>query len=388
MKKFFIIIIIISTLVFIHTKQAATLSVAVPDKIRVALVEDAQVIELAIKGPYKITTIETGEVLKQGDVLWQGKFSAIDNGIHLKTYKDEDFKIYGLNIIPENQPSIYVGKNLYRGQLQIIKTKNGMLSAVNILNIEDYIKGVLYHEISQRWPIEAIKAQAVASRTFAIYQAQQRFDKDYYLSADVRSQVYKGVFAEKYRTNEAIKATAGEILMYKNKVLPAFFHSVCGGQREKASNLWKVSLKPLNGGKCHFCKNAPLFYWEESILLDKIEKSITKAKGAMGEIKSIKILSRNSSGRVKTLRISGNKILNVSGKEFRHILGAKVLKSTNFSVTIKGNRAYFKGYGWGHGVGMCQWGAFAMAKKRYDYKQILEHYYPGAGVVKLKNETY
>ncbi len=281
-----------------------------------------------------------------------------------------------------------MGKSLYRGTLQLVKTKNGLLTAINVLDIEDYVKGVLYHEISHRWPMEAIKAQAIASRTFAIYQAQQRFDKDFYLNAGTSSQVYRGVFAEKFRTNKAVEETTGQILMYRGRVLPAFFHAVCGGRTQKSSRLWKVSARPLRGVKCPFCKNAPTFSWEKSIPLDEIERRISNAKYPIGEIKSIKILSRDSSGRVRRLRIKADRTINMKAKDFRNILGTKNLNSTNFTVKIEKNQAHFKGYGWGHGVGMCQWGAFAMAKKCYNCYEILRYYYPGAKVVSLKKMVH
>lgn len=383
MRTLFTTILIVLLLSSYFSSDTSGLSVAAPDKIKVAIAEDVKAIELAIKGPYKITTIETGEVLKQGDVLWQAKVQPGRYGIHFKTFKDDYFKIYGINIVPAKSPSIYVGKCLYRGTLQIIKTEEGLLTVINVLALEDYVKGVLYHEISHRWPPEAIKAQAVASRTFAIYQAQQMFDKNYYLRADTSSQVYRGVFAEKFRTNKAVEETVGQILMYRGKVLPAFFHADCGGKTEKSSNLWKVSLKPLNGIKCTFCKNSPYFKWKRSIPLGKIKNKIKKIKG---RIKSINILSRNSSGRVKKVEIAAGEKIIISAKEFRHALGSKILPSTNFNVSVENDRAYFQGYGWGHGVGMCQWGAFAMAKKKYTYKQILEYYYPGAEVVTLKKK--
>ena len=384
MRISLIAILIILAFFFCFAKQGLTLSVAVPDKIRVAVVEDAKRIELAIRGPYKVTTIETGQLLKEGDVLWDAEISPTKYGINFKTYKDEHFKIYGINIIPARSPSIQVGKSLYRGTLQLIKTKKGLLTAINVLDIEDYVKGVLYHEISHRWPPEAIKAQAIASRTFAVYQAQQRFGKDFYLNAEVSSQVYRGVFAEKFRTRRAVEETTGQILMYRRKVLPAFFHAVCGGKTQKSSNLWKVSSRPLRGVKCPFCKNAPIFSWEKSISLDEIERKISEAKYPVGKIESIKVLSRDRSGRVRKLRIKAGRTINMSAKDFRNILGPKNLNSTNFSIVIENNQAHFKGYGWGHGVGMCQWGAFAMAKKGYNCYQILEHYYPGAKVVNLE----
>lgn len=386
MRKSFIFVLFVFAILFCLSEEVDSLSVAVPDKIRVAIAEDVEEIELAVKGPYKITTIETGEVLKEGEVLWQAKVRPFEHGIHFRTFKDDYFKIYGIQIIPAKDPSIYVGKCLYRGRLQLIKTKQGLLSVINVLNIEDYIKGVLYHEISHRWPLEAIKAQAIASRTFAIYQAQQRSDKEYYLRADVSSQVYRGVFGEKFRTSKAVDETAGQILMYRGKVLPAFFHATCGGRTEKASRLWKISsrLKPLKGVNCPFCENSPYFIWAKTISLDEIEDKISRAKEPTGKIKSIKILSRDRSGRVRSLRIKADKTIKMAAKEFRNILGTRVLNSTNFSISIEDNQAHFKGYGWGHGVGMCQWGAFSMAKKGYNCYQVLRHYYPGAEVIRLK----
>ncbi|UCH11892.1 MAG: SpoIID/LytB domain-containing protein [Candidatus Omnitrophota bacterium] len=386
MRKSFISVLFVFAILFCLSEQAYSLSVAVPDKIRVAIAEDAEEIELAVKGPYKITTIETGEVLKEGEVLWQAKVRPFEHGIHFRTFKDDYFKIYGIEIIPARDPSIYVGKCLYRGRLQLIKTKQGLLSVINVLNIEDYIKGVLYNEISHRWPPEVIKAQAIASRTFAIYQAQQRSDKEYYLRADVSSQVYRGVFGEKFRTSKAVDETAGQILMYRGKVLPAFFHAACGGRTEKASRLWKISsrLKPLKGVNCPFCRNSPYFMWVKTVPLEDIESKIAIGRKRAGKIKHIKVLSRDRSGRLKKLKIYADRIISMDAKEFRNILGARVLNSTNFSISIEDNQAHFKGYGWGHGVGMCQWGAFSMAKKGYNCYQILRHYYPGAKVVRLK----
>lgn len=372
-------IIFIFILSFSTAGDTFALSVAVPDKIRVALAENADNISIAIKGPYKITTIETDEVLKKGDILWQGELSVVRNGIRLKTFKEEDFKIYGINIIPEKEPSIYMGKSVYRGILQILKTKAEKLSAINILDLEDYIKGVLYHEISHTWPVEAIKAQAIASRTYAIYQSQQKYNDDFYLNADVSSQVYKGAFAEKFRTNKAVEETTGEILMHRGKVLPAFFHATCGGKTEKASTLWKVSSRPLRGIRCSFCVNSPYYNWKNTISLDEIHEKLN----IRGKIKSIKVISRTRSGRAKVLRIKADEKIKIRGKDFRNMIGPRNLKSTNFNIKVKADEAKLTGNGWGHGVGMCQWGAFAMAKKGYNYKQILEHYYPGAKIVRM-----
>ena len=115
-----------------------------------------------------------------------------------------------------------------------------------------------------------------------------------------------------------------------------------------------------------------------------MEEKISRARYPIGNIKSIKILSRNSSGRVKSIRVRAQRTINLSAKDFRSIIGSKILSSTNFTVNVKNKKAYFKGHGWGHGVGLCQWGSFAMAKKQHGYKEILKYYYPGAEIVKLQ----
>lgn len=355
--------------------------IKVPDKIRVVIAEGKKELNLSIRGRYRITTIETGELIKAGKTFFNIKISSAQHGIIFgKNY----FKIYAIEIIPEKKPSIYLGKRLYRGKLQIIRTKKGLLRAVNVLDLKDYLKGVLYHEVSHRWPIKAIKAQAIASRTFALYQAQENKDNYYYLKSDVSSQVYGGVYAEKYRTNKAIEETEGQVLLYKRKILPAFFHATCGGRTEDSSELWKVKLKPLRGVRGGFCENSPHYLWKSDIKLSDMAKKLKGAGRNISDITSIHIISRNISGRIKKLEIKGEGFKTIiSAKDLRHILGSRIIRSTNFIIKIKEESASFKGKGWGHGVGMCQWGAFTMAKKGKGAEEILRYYYPGTKIAKL-----
>ena len=378
-----LITVIIITLNLTGTILARGSMVEIPDKIRVVIAEDKKELNLSIRGRYKITTIETGEIIEEGKTFFDVKINPAQHGI---VFGKNYFKIYAIEITPENEPSIYLGKRLYRGSLQIIRTKEGLLRAINVLDLKNYLKGVLYHEVSNRWPIEAIKAQAIASRTFALYQAKENKDNYYYLKSDVSSQVYGGVYAEKYRTSKAIEDTEGEALLYKGKILPAFFHATCGGRTEDSSELWKVKLNPLKGVKGGFCENSPHYLWKSDIKLSDITDKLKGAGYKLSKIISIDIKGRNASGRVKELQINGEGFKTViTAKDLRHILGGRLIKSTNFTIEIKNQAAYFTGKGWGHGVGMCQWGAFAMAKKGKKAEDILKHYYPGAKIVKLNN---
>lgn len=358
--------------------------VKLPDKIRVVVADNVPRLTLSIRGGYKLKTIETDQVLKEGRTFFNINIIPTKYGIK---FGNDYLKIYGVDIIPGREPAIYLGKRLYRGSLQIIKTKEGLLRAINVVKLEDYLKGVLYHEVSHRWPMEAIKSQAVASRTFALYQAEQNKNNYYYLKADTSSQVYGGVYAERYRTNKAVEETKGKVLLYKDEILPAFFHATCGGKTEDSSRLWKVKMTPLKGVRCAFCRNSPHFSWERSIRLKEIKEKLNGAGYKLSDIVSIDVKMRDKSGRVIQLSVkakAGN--ISISAKDFRHIIGPTLLKSTNFAVDVKGTSAIFKGRGWGHGVGMCQWGAFAMAKKRMKVNQILKHYYPGARVVTLESK--
>ena len=358
-------------------------TINVPEKIRVAVADSANELNLSIKGPYEIRIFETEELLDEGRTFYNIKIRPCAYGIDFGKKK---FKIHAIYIIPQRQPAIYLGKRLYRGSLQIIKTEDGLLRAINIINLEDYLKGVLFHEVSHRWPMEVIKAQAIASRTFALYQAEQNNDKHYYLKSDVSSQVYGGVYAEKYRTNKAVEETRGEVLVYNGRLLPAFFHATCGGHTEYAKRLWDVQAKPLKGVRCIYCKNSPHFAWELDLFLAEIEKKLNNAGHKISGITAIEIEGRDPSGRITQLILKGcTRRIKISAKDFRHILGSRVIKSTNFTVRIMDKDVRLEGKGWGHGVGLCQWGAFSMAKKGKNVKQILNLYYPGAEIVKLSD---
>ena len=374
-------ILLVIAIISIHIQPVSAAVIEIPDKIRVIIADDVPEIVVSIRGDYFLTTVETDEVLKSARTSFNVRIRPTDYGI---MFGNEHLKIPSIQITPQNEPSIYLGKRLYRGNLQVLRTKNGLLRAINVVDLDDYVNGVLYHEVSHRWPIEAIKAQAIASRTFAIYQAQENRRGYYYLKADVSSQVYGGVYAEKYRTQKAVEETKGQVLVYNAKILPAFFHATCGGKTEDAGMLWNVSLAPLKGVSCAYCKNSPHFNWSYSIGLSDIRVRLKKAGYNVSDIYSIKIKSRDPSGRVTLLQfVSQPSSVEISAKDFRSMIGHSVIKSTNFVLEIQDGIVYFNGKGWGHGVGMCQWGAFAMAKKGKTAQEIVTHYYPGSKVVRL-----
>ncbi|MBI4309557.1 MAG: SpoIID/LytB domain-containing protein, partial [Candidatus Omnitrophica bacterium] len=170
-----------------------------------------------------------------------------------------------------------------------------------------------------------------------------------------------------------------------NKILPAYFHATCAGMTEDADELWKMKLPPLRGVPCLFCQDSPHMHWKKNFRLKDIQDALNKRGHKIDLIKDLSVVDRNRSGRINNLRITGRagEELLIKGKDFRDILGPNVLRSNNYDIKMQGYYVDFIGKGWGHGVGLCQWGAFGMARQQFNYQQILKYYYPGVQIVNI-----
>ncbi len=277
---------------------------------------------------------------------------------------------------------VKINSRRYRGIVKIIE-RNNLLSIINILPIEIYLYGVVPKEIgylkSNR--IEAIKAQAVAARTYAIKRLIERSSKIFNIYGDVRDQVYGGMDAEYELGKRAVDETKGEIMLYKEDIVEAKYSSSCGGITADALDAWAKDFPYLRGKpdtKGHrkggeiFCKFSPHNKWEKRIPIDvfisKIE-SIYPGK----TLKAWKVKWNKKTKRVKEVILITNKgTFTMKGYKFRMLFG---LKSTFFTIKQAGSEVVIKGRGYGHGTGMCQYGAMGMADKGYSYRKILKHYY-------------
>ena len=345
--------------------------------IRVCVLKNVDNIRLTLDGGYKIYS-RSNKLEREGKFLYRARVDASDKGLCLGEFS---IPLDGIIIKPDKDGSIYLDKWRFRGAIGILKNKDSKLTVVNYIDIESYLYGVLYHEVSHRWPYEMLKVQAIAARTYALYQKRVMKDKDYDVTADIYSQVYGGRRSERYRTNRAVNLTRGKVLTYKGDIFPAYYHATCGGVTEAASNLWKIDLPPLKGVKCGFCGKSKHFSWKRRIKLSVLEESLKKAGYNVDGIVSIDIKSRNRSNRINYLAITSSiGTADIPGKDFRIIIGPNVLKSNNYDVSIIDGSAVFQGKGWGHGAGMCQWGAYFMARKGYKASEILRYYYPGAEI--------
>lgn len=266
----------------------------------------------------------------------------------------------------------------FRGKAEVAVDTDGKLVVINELSLEDYLKGVINREISSAWEIDAVMAQAIVARTYALYKKRERTNRFYDLESSVLDQVYGGADTEDARVRYAVDNTRGMVLTYNDELIKPYYFSTCGGYTEDGNNVWGEAKPYLKMVRCKYCKESPVFNWTVNLSLSNIESTLRSAGYRIKGLNSIKVLSQYESGRVKKIRISGESGTAIlSGVDFRRIMGYDVIKSTMFNVSIEGGSAIFKGKGSGHGVGLCQWGAKGMAEAGYSYKEILEHYFPG-----------
>lgn len=351
-------------------------------QIRVSVLREAKSFELAVQGSFTFIDETRGLILEEQEESVYSTVKATKSGISVGGI---GYATKRLAIEPDRDASISINKRRFRGHVTIMAMPDLTVNVINTVELEQYIKGVLYHEISHRWPIEAIKAQAVATRSYAVYAMRQNKSRDFDVTNDIYSQVYGGKNSERFRTGIAVDATRGEVLVYKDKILPAFFHATCAGMTEDAGEIWDMDLPPLQGVVCPYCQISPHLRWKRNFRLKDIQDKLNVNGYKVGLIKDIAIVQRNAGDRIKLLKITSRTgaAVTINGKDFRNIIGPNDIRSNNYEVVMEGYYADFYGRGWGHGVGLCQWGAYGMAERRFDYKAILKHYYPGAQIVSV-----
>jgi len=268
----------------------------------------------------------------------------------------------------------------YRGLIEL-SPQNGKLLVVNELPLEQYLVGVINSEISSTWPMESIKTQAVIARTYAVAKKRERIKSFYHLESTVMDQAYDGSDQEDSRASRGVLETEGEVLTYNGMVIQAFYHANSGGRTEASQNVWSISLPYLQGVECQYGLTSTTSSWEQSLPLSRIEAAL-KVYG----ITDIKAGPRNNRGRLKTvLLVTERGNLTLPATKFRMSVGSTVIKSTNFSVRVEGGTALFNGSGYGHGVGLCQYGAKQRALDGFSYVEILSYYYPGTRLSKLSD---
>ncbi len=279
---------------------------------------------------------------------------------------------------------VVVNGRSYRGWIELRKKKNGLLLVINDLDIEDYLMGVIAEEVPRDWEFEAQKAQAVASRSYALYQKRRAGRKPYHILATVNGQVYAGRRGERDIAVRAVRETEGVVLVYNGEVISAFYHSSCGGHTEDASELWNIDAPYLKGVDCDCQEISKYGQWERRVSLSRLAAVLGRKGFRLGKISSVNIKTITRAGRVKdvVVRHAGG-LLTIPAETLRAALGNSFVPSVFFELSVTGNEMVISGRGRGHGVGLCQWGAQNMALKGYDFKAILKHYYPGTRLMRM-----
>ncbi len=284
----------------------------------------------------------------------------------------------GFVIQSYDKRGIWVGGKRYSGLINIKNLKSEIF-VVNTLGIEKYLTSVVGSEMPHRWPLEALKAQAIASRTYALKKTGNNL---YDIDSTQSDQVYNGLESRTYKTNKAVKYTRSLVITHKNKLINALFHSSSAGMTENSENVWRNKYPYLVSVKDFDQKN-PKLYWKKIFSNKELQILFPN----IGGIKEIEILDITKTGRVKNIRLIGNYgSLDFSGASLRKKMGLKsTLFRTKFievntnqennKIKNSNNSLLISGMGSGHGVGMSQWGAKHLAMRGYKAKDILKHYY-------------
>ncbi|MCL6479401.1 MAG: SpoIID/LytB domain-containing protein [Peptococcaceae bacterium] len=456
----FLLMLLVSALPYRAGAQVAV----VPNTIRVGLAQDVQSQDFYVQGRYCLVDQQSGE--KVADVLpgerWQVRFigggmQLFKNGQQVGTYGSslglqqvramvavlggsgalknvatgENLAVTaaggrvlplqidsgGINVISVSGiKTVQGGGDLnlaalvidgraqtYRGNMEF-RIRAGGVTVINELPLEEYLYGVVPREMPASWPEEALKAQAVAARSYALANLGTYRDLGFDLLAVQLNQVYGGYSAEHANTNRAVDETRGEVLSCRGKTISAFFHSSSGGYVESSSDVWREDLDYLKAKPDPYDKNDKYYDWMEVYTGDQLVNRLFERKSLYNKseeperfftsIDDIEILEKTSSGaRVKRIRITGTgndgkpmqaEISNADG--VRVALG---LKSALFEMKKEKDnqgklvKVTFKGSGYGHGLGLSQYGALGMTNKGYNYQDILKYYYNNTEVRSL-----
>ncbi|PCJ57788.1 MAG: hypothetical protein COA79_14995 [Planctomycetota bacterium] len=309
--------------------------------------------------------------------------------IKVNNQKDSLKVSYCKMVIPE-RTILQIGKEKYLGSVIIYVNEKNKLNVVNELDLETYLLGVLPGETFSTFGIEAIKSQVVASRTYALSESLKRQNKLWHLRNTTRSQVYKGMVKVHPKFKKAIEETRGLVLQGDEGVLKAYFSSHCGGATASLDSLpWEKNAGTVMlSRKCPWCRKMKpkSFYWETRFSIKKIESALKRQGYAFKTLKFLAINKKDEFSRVLKLEVfCSDKKFIVDATHFRTTImqATEKLRSRMFVMKKEGAYYSFKGRGWGHGVGMCQYGSQGLSKENWGFRQILGYYYLGAKISKL-----
>jgi stage II sporulation protein D len=339
-------------------------------ELRVAIKRNVNTLRIGSSTP-AVVKDASGQVM--GEIAAMGSFNATPNGggVGINTWRSGH-----LWVEPSGDGLVWIGDQWYRGRVRLVRQGNGV-TAVNYVDIEDYLYSVVGAEAIPSWHQEALKAQAVAARTYALYKRDTSKNSLYDLDTSTATQVYKGLKSEYTTTHDAVNATSGQVMTYNGKIILAVFHSSSGGHTENVEDVWTSPL-PYLRGVVDYDQTSPVFQWQKSVS----SSQVSRAFGGVGNIKAMVPEKTTPQGRVVTMKVvgdRGSKVVN--GADIRKALD---LRSTLFRVDLSQGSVQVNGRGFGHGLGLSQWGTFYLAQNGINYAQILGHYYQNARLATIQ----
>jgi stage II sporulation protein D len=339
--------------------------------VRVLLKKTDKKVSISSKNKFKMTDGKTGTIMYNGsgkEIFFQS--DQIDNPVLIESWSSP----------------IAIDGESFRGSIEL-HNMLGKIHVINVIQMNEYLYSVVAGEIVSSWKMEALKAQAVAARTYTYYHLNKKKTL-YDLDNSNNFQVYKGVSVEKESTSEAVDETSGKIAIYNGKPILAFFHSTCGGRTMYDKYVWEgEGQEYLRSVSCNFCKESPYFDWEEKITLYEIKEFLGKKYKGVGGVTGIAFQRKEDRVVSAVIHHKGG-IIKLTGNELRLLFPEKRIKSMFFTAKKVKDGLILTGHGWGHGVGMCQWGAKGMAEQGANFKDILRYYYKGISISEAGQKDY
>lgn len=345
--------------------------------IRVAILDSARSVEL------RGTDIDVTELGGDG-AAWRTtvvRATPAGGGVEVEGRRGAGFRL-------RSERPIRLNGREYPGTLDIVRSGEGV-ALVNELPLEDYVVGVVRAEASEKWPLEMLRAQAIVARTYAAYHRLIAAAKPFHILASTAHQQYAGRVPPTSPIWGAVRDTAGQVLLWEGEVFPAFYHTESGGYTEDPRSVFAARNMPgLKPVRCDFSAGSPHFYWSLDLRLSELSEALRRHGVPLGSVSAIEVTERTPSLRALVVTVRGDRgSVPLRGNDFRRMIGYDTLKSTLFAVALDGEWARFSGRGYGHGVGMCQWGAKGMAEQGYSARQIIEYFYPGTALGSLDNRA-
>ena len=321
----------------------------------------------------------TGDVLARGTSL-KGTVSLDGRGIRVG---DQRFDAARIRLF-SSKGVLELNGTPYPGELLLQRGAGGKLQALNLVPLERYLAGVLSCEMPLAWPAETLKAQAIAARTYALVCRQKRAAEPFDVTDSTQDQCYQGTLKETPETRRLVKETAGMVLTYRQQPFSPYYSAVCGGHTADGPYVLRgeaPSIAPLRGRSCPHCEQGlpaekqTRFRWRKVLRL----ADLAKALGINARLTAIQPVAPDAGGHAGLVRLAW--VAKAAGSrevgmlDFRKASG---LTSSAWTALIQGEEVVFEGRGFGHGVGLCQWGAKRMGEVGFDHQEILRFYYPGS----------